>query len=114
MRDLQKDLEICNTATQGPWVFEEYDVDIWSQADPWRVANVGLHADMEFISEAREGWPHAIERAIQAEAEVERLRENLCGACESLTQATGHGWKDTCCNCEWYKTDRVTRESEGE
>lgn len=75
MRDLKADLEICNKATRGPWVFDEYDVDIWSQADPWRVANVGLHTDMEFIAAAREGWPHAIERAIKAEAEVERLKE---------------------------------------
>jgi len=73
MRDLEADLERCNAATPGPWVYDKNDVDIWSQPDPWRVCSVGLYADMVFIAEAREGWPHAIERAIKAEAEVERL-----------------------------------------
>ena len=57
-RDLQRDLEICERAE-------------WNN-------------DKQFIAEAREGWPHAIRRAIAAEkrvaeleAENERLREQL-------------------------------------
>jgi len=74
MRDLKADLEICNKATRGPWVYDKNDVDIWSQPDPWRVCSVGLYADMVFIAQAREGWPHAIGRAIKAEAEVELIK----------------------------------------
>jgi hypothetical protein len=32
-------------------------------------------ADAEFIAEAREGWPHAIERALKAEADFKRQEE---------------------------------------
>jgi uncharacterized membrane protein len=32
---------------------------------------------MRFIAAAREGWPHAIERALKAEAEVEKLRAEV-------------------------------------
>lgn len=57
-RDLQRDLEICERAE-------------WNN-------------DKQFIAEAREGWPHAIRRALAAEkrvaeleAENARLREQL-------------------------------------
>ncbi|OAJ75119.1 hypothetical protein AYJ08_05740 [Brevibacillus sp. SKDU10] len=39
------------------------------------VASCGERADARFIAEARDGWPHAIRRALDAEAEVERLRK---------------------------------------
>lgn len=74
-RDLIKDLELISKATPGPWVFDKYDVDIWSQPNLWRVANVRLYADMQFIAAAREGWPEAIERAIKAEAEVKKWQD---------------------------------------
>jgi hypothetical protein len=32
-----------------------------------------------FIAEARTGWPHAIERAINAESELRRVREAIGG-----------------------------------
>lgn len=36
--------------------------------------------DAQFVAEAREGWPEAIRRAIEAEAEIERLRAILIEA----------------------------------
>jgi len=73
MRDLRKDLETCNQATPGPWW-------IVRKAEGILIAGHN-HAenfqDCDFIAQAREGWPHAIERAIKAEAEVERLRMAL-------------------------------------
>ena len=33
--------------------------------------------DAEFITSSRTGWPHAIERALKAEAEVEKLRAEV-------------------------------------
>ena len=80
-RDLEKDLELCNKATKGPW----YTVP--KEGTPNRLiattsffgsgkiytrgqdANPG--SDLEFIAEAREGWPEAIERAIEAEKSLE-------------------------------------------
>lgn len=97
MRDLRKDLETCNQATPGPWEWQENkwwgghsgmtgkggvsvlypnhsndgdDGAAWF--DDWENDN-----DRIFIAAAREGWPEAIERAIKAEAEVERLRMAL-------------------------------------
>ena len=73
MRDLQADLQICNKATPGPWETEYgagycvINEDVIVCSDIWQ-------NDAEFIAEAREGWPHAIERAIKAEAENAKLR----------------------------------------
>jgi hypothetical protein len=100
MRDLEKDLEICNKATPGPWECRgEYCDGINTAYHPenkTRTKGYGCDntfiadlnddeyhiysslqeqiANAEFIAQAREGWPHAIERAIKAEAEVERLK----------------------------------------
>lgn len=96
-RDLPKDLEICNAATPGPWEWQE---DRWnggysgmSGAEDASViypshCNDGddgaawfddfpSEADRLFIAAAREGWPHAIKRAIDAEAEVKELDAEL-------------------------------------
>ena len=88
MRDLIKDLELISKATPGPWTRNEKP----SFGD-WWVCSGGQHicllpadkkgtyygemfrANSDFIAQAREGWPHAIERAIKAEAEVERLKK---------------------------------------
>lgn len=82
-RDLQRDLEICERATPGPWKFFENSSIIMNETDVW-ICEVEWINDKQFIAEAREGWPHAIRRAIAAEkrvaeleAENERLREQL-------------------------------------
>ena len=108
-RDLTADLAICEAATAGPWrravgceceVFSGTDIYpdvITVNGDD--MAYVVIEPNNErFILEAREGWPEAIRRAIDAEsrldlaekralhmqwcaeqaiAEVERLREVL-------------------------------------
>ena len=77
MRDLIKDLELISKATPPPWNGEEN-----TGVEPVFETGCGCctestlsKEDAEFIAEAREGWPHAIERAIKAEAEVERLKK---------------------------------------
>lgn len=59
MRDLKKDKEIS---------------DMVLPIKPRTPSDFKFMEDAVFYVEAREGWPHAIERAITAEAEVERLR----------------------------------------
>lgn len=91
-RDLNADLAICNAATAGPWFREEsYDLAVRSGPEGTQViyavgddmSYLGIDdADATFIAEARTAWPHAIERAISAEAEVERLISALEGARE--------------------------------
>lgn len=99
MRDLKADLEICNKATAGPWeATSESDEDVrvcqteneecvcclalmgdynWEKEE-WKEGSIKQwNKDAEFIAASREGWPEAIERAINAEAEVERLRMAL-------------------------------------
>jgi hypothetical protein len=86
-RDLSRDLAICNAATPGPWeckknAHPEFNGQPWGwiQAGGRQIAtwsgsrNQNHAADNRFIVEARTGWPHAIERALAAEAEVARLR----------------------------------------
>ena len=92
-RDLAKDMEICRAATSGPW---EWQVDKWHGGYTGLVGPGGLEvlypncqnagddgeawfedfpcdADRNFIAAAREGWPAAIERALKAEKQNEKL-----------------------------------------
>lgn len=97
-RDLKADLEICNKATPGPWelsidayrntcdckghgIYAEYleviPIEITRGLKPneYSMGELQLLEDYKFIAEAREGWPHAIERAIKAEVELAKLRK---------------------------------------
>lgn len=94
MRDLKRDLEICNAASTPPWKVA-FGVD--EATENWIIASLGysniedadiyvttdhVHAsefsgdayvDAVFFIEARTGWPYAIQRALAAEAEAEML-----------------------------------------
>jgi len=79
MRDLKADLEICNKATPPPWNGEEN-----TGVEPVFETGCGCctestlsKEDAEFIAEAREGWPHAIERAIKAEEELIKTEDEV-------------------------------------
>ena len=124
-RDLLKDLEICEGATEGPWYARATDDDhymnaryVGLDAGPGFVHDgvCGMGGDNKserviaitllqapdlacvqderwdenatFIAEARLGWPHAITRALAAEARVKEL-EGLLG--EAQTQLS---WDD--------------------
>lgn len=86
-RDLQKDLEICNRATKGPWYVGAKEgitnrlIATTSFFGSGKVYKQGQDAnpgaDLEFIAEAREGWPEAIERAMKAEAQVKELENKI-------------------------------------
>lgn len=84
-RDLSADLAICSAAQPGPWLrFTEWGREVVRDDTFADVISIGGPHDGEyvdmspedatFIVEARTYWPHAIERAIRAEAEVESLR----------------------------------------
>lgn len=85
-RDLLHDLAICEAATDGPWrrltkyeqaVVGEGMIDVITACGD-DMARVDIEPEDErFIIEAREGWPEAIRRAIEAEAEVMRLNTLL-------------------------------------
>lgn len=85
MRDLKRDLEIISEATPGPWKVERYQddsVNLFSKEHQLIYGGYDsltfiYDADMEFIVEAREGWAEAVERAIKAESEAERLKARL-------------------------------------
>ena len=75
-RDLKADLEICDKATPGPWraggsfVITFHDEWICEVVGEY---SMGCEDNMRFVAQAREGWPHAIERAIKAETLVREL-----------------------------------------
>jgi hypothetical protein len=72
-RDLKADLELFNRATPGPWEFGPiYAGTIAGELDEER-----HRANRELLNNFREGWPHAIERAIEAEALARELVEVL-------------------------------------
>lgn len=88
MRDLIKDLEICNKASEGPWEYKEMTSKKARRGNgtagyvAYKVCHNGNHLgfyhtpeDAKFVVAAREGWPKAIRRAILAEAVVGQLQE---------------------------------------
>jgi len=101
-RDLEADLAICEAATPGPWMFCEYehtrrDGTYWHiragsgffddcSFQGFELASYMSSSDARFIAEARTGWPYAIRRALEAEAEVDRLRNELNILQEQLEQ----------------------------
>lgn len=98
-RDLAKDLEICEKATPGPWMHLFGDTIIYTKLEdgcrglPVARIELGWRPDKRqgnfaFIAAAREGWPHAIKRAINAEAELARLHAQD-GYVESLEREVG-------------------------
>ena len=90
MRDLQADLEICNKATPGPWIQDRCNVS--AQGYTLFITYVSGKNDAQFIAAAREGWPYAIERAIKAEVEVERLRLHIWAVKKWMIPGT-EAWK---------------------
>jgi hypothetical protein len=79
-RDLKADLKFCNRATQGPWRHEWNPncSEVYAPGVDTPIVLVGHDPhDAEFIVQAREGWPHAIERAIKAEELARELVETL-------------------------------------
>jgi len=83
MRDLEKDLELCNQATPGPWKCEssmhsEYAYEVCQDMflDPI-ICSVINENDARFIAAAREGWPEAIQRAHKAEKELKKVYQEL-------------------------------------
>src|SRR5690554_7703652 len=80
MRDLLADLKFCDRATQGPWR-HEWNPDcseVYAPGVDKPIILVGHDPyDADFIVQAREGWPHAIERALKAEALARKLLDVL-------------------------------------
>ena len=84
MRNLQKDLEICQKITSGKWNivagfrnnigFMPYAVFTENESGE-HIAVDMYKCDAKFLVTAREGFEEAINRAIAAETEVERLKE---------------------------------------
>lgn len=90
VRDLEADLTICEAATPGPIritkcqcghpACNQVFISITrsdGRLDP---------EDTTFIAAAREGWSYAIRRALEAEAEIDRLRNELNILQEQLEQ----------------------------
>ena len=90
LRDLKADLELCDKTTSEVWdnfsdASCEYGVYVAGYDSEYSIHPQELVATCEkvenanFIAQAREGWPHAIERALEAEALARELMEALGG-----------------------------------
>lgn len=122
MRDLKADLEICNAATPGPWV-EIGDGDFvvqnqWLEDGDFRQGICKLlhkpqkQCDAQFIAQAREGWPEAIERAIAAEAEVERLKTDIDAYKLAAAESRSHLKSKADSYTEWVEKELTKAEAE--
>jgi hypothetical protein len=104
-RDLKADLELCNKATPGPWEFErpwEFG-PIYAGAIADALDEERDRANRELLNNFREGWPHAIERALKAEALARELVEALQGVSGMLDYATGECRCGVCEYCNVQK-----------
>ena len=76
-RDLKADLELCNRASGESWKQASdigYPYTIMDETFENVMAVYCTGDDAQFIAQAREGWPHAIGRAIEAEAKLEKAK----------------------------------------
>lgn len=72
-RDLQADLAICEEATEGPWALT-FDLRLIPNKPTMPGKSLlKLYSNQIFVVTARTGWPHAIRRAMEAEACVVEL-----------------------------------------
>lgn len=97
-RDLEVDLAICEAATPGPWeaqisqsgseVVTGDDSSTWVCQLWYKDEDIMQNhkSNARFIAEAREGWPYAIRRALAAEAEIDRLRDEIRMLQEQMEQ----------------------------
>ncbi len=106
MRDLKKDLEICEAATPGPWKWITKGNTVQSRAVTTDTGKCGIQKticasistksnDAQFIASAREGWPEAIQRAIAAEEENVKLAAEVT-ALQKVIEAARDATE------EWY------------
>jgi hypothetical protein len=79
-RNWQRDMEICQRATPGPWksVNEpEFDGNIEAPNLGLCIAQGVRAHDKAFIAEAREGWPAALEKIRELEQQIAKMRDVL-------------------------------------
>lgn len=88
VRDFEKDLEICESATPGPRsIASTTDGKYVLDCNDWVVGSIIEHfEDARFITEARTGWPETIRYAMKLEEEIDRLREENAMLLEQLNQ----------------------------
>jgi hypothetical protein len=96
-RDLVVDMAICDAASSAVWINEgnyvvEYDRLTEEGCD--LISECERECDAIFTAEAREGWVHAIRRAITAEAEVARLRAELQSTVDCIDDYYDHDADD--------------------
>ncbi|MCR8981470.1 hypothetical protein [Brevibacillus laterosporus] len=82
-RNLHEDLAMCIAATEGPWgaSHDEWpgnaNLRHWVSTHWDGLACAISYEDARFIAEARDGWPYAIERALDAEMKVAQMERRL-------------------------------------
>lgn len=125
-RDLLADMAICDAATPGPWIAGRSDIATYVDGEPSKWIYAGdtyvaiasgfqvepwqqVMANAKLIAAAREGWPHAIARALAAEAELAELRETTT---YQLVDDDANVWECSHCRELWVLTTGTPQENE--
>jgi len=125
MRDAEKDLKMCEEATPGPWRWEDgegIDVGRFVGSNGKIICDFGASEyyhptegtrpewnDEKFIAEARTALPHWIQRAVVAEAEVERLKNTMRSMSGSLIAWSMHLDDTVLTPLQFRELQRITK-----
>lgn len=111
-RDWQRDMEICQKASPGPWRVrsvtantnyddELYMAEIWN--DEKCIAEQVRLRDAKLIVQSREGWPAALGRVTELEAAIKHCIDVECRKCYNY----GTCDKETSNGCGIYELKEV-------
>jgi len=80
LRNWQKDWELCEKATPGPWDTHDGDIfddglRVFEESDGGTVASQLYEEDAQFIAEAREALPYWLTKYRELEKESAAIRE---------------------------------------
>jgi len=93
-KDAKAVLEVCDKATEGPWVTNGITVDNWHNTTmemEWMANgaddNKNSKNDANFIALARTALPYWVQRAVEAESENAALRADNAGLVDTLRRS---------------------------
>lgn len=96
-------------ATPGPWwhtppvaTIEQRIIDYdGTGMVRTKIGTIDCPEDAQFVAHARQDVPALLDEIDRLRGLLDSAVQDICGACEALVRASGHGWEDGCGGCKW-------------